>query len=91
MPRQLRPAERQRMLSRLIRPPADAGLARPAEVRDPVLTALAAGGSGTAVVLEVNALRNSPVGELLLQCLAEREGRGERARGAPADGHRPAA
>jgi hypothetical protein len=28
------------------------------------------------VVLEVNALRNSPIGELLLQCLAAREGRG---------------
>jgi hypothetical protein len=28
------------------------------------------------MVLEVNALRNSPLGELLLQCLAAREGRG---------------
>ena len=63
------------MLSRLV-PQPDAGTARPAEVRDPVLTALAAGGSGTAMVLEVNALRNSPIGELLLRCLAEREGRG---------------
>ncbi len=75
MPRELRPSERQRMLSRLI-PQPDAGTARPAVVRDPVLTALAAGGSGTAMVLEVNALRNSPIGELLLRCLAEREGRG---------------
>jgi hypothetical protein len=76
MPRQLRPEERQRMLSRLTRPPVDAGSRRTAEVRDPVLAALSAGGAGSGVVLEVNALRNSPIGELLLQCLAQREGRG---------------
>jgi len=74
MPRQLRPEERQRMLSRLTRPPVDAGAAR-AQVRDPMLAALSAAGAGSGVVLEVNALRNSPLGELLLQCLAEREGR----------------
>jgi hypothetical protein len=62
------------MLSRL-RPPVDAGVRRN-EVRDPMLAALSAGGSGSGVVLEVNALRNSPLGELLLQCLAAREGRG---------------
>jgi hypothetical protein len=75
MPRQLRPQERQRMLSRLRPPAVDAGPRRN-EVRDPVLAALSAGGSGSGVVLEVNALRNSPLGELLLQCLAAREGRG---------------
>ena len=74
MPRQLRPEERQRMLARL-RPPVDAGVRRN-EVRDPMLAALSAGGSGSGMVLEVNALRNSPLGELLLQCLAAREGRG---------------
>ena len=75
MPRQLRPEERRRMLSRLRPPVVDAG-ARRNEVRDPMLAALSAGGSGSGVVLEVNALRNSPLGELLLQCLAAREGRG---------------
>lgn len=38
--------------------------------RDPVLTALAAPDAGTALVIEANALRNSPVGQLLLDCLA---------------------
>ena len=75
MPRRLRPEERKRMLSRLRPPVVDAG-ARRNEVRDPMLAALSAGGSGSGVVLEVNALRNSPLGELLLQCLAAREGRG---------------
>lgn len=76
MPRRLRSEERQRMLSRLTRPPVDAGAARPAELRDPVLAALSAGGGRSGVVLELNALRNSPLGELLLQCLAQREGGG---------------
>jgi hypothetical protein len=75
MPRYLRPQERQRMLARLRPPVVDAGVQR-TEVRDPMLTALSAGGAGSGVVLEVNALRNSPLGELLLQCLAAREGRG---------------
>jgi hypothetical protein len=77
MPRQLRPAERQRMLSRLTLPAVDAGTAQTATVRDPMLAALSAGGAGSGVVLEVNALRNSPLGELLLDCLAAREGRGD--------------
>ena len=75
MPRELRPLERQRMLARLRPMAVDAG-ARRNEVRDPMLAALSAGGGGSGVVLEVNALRNSPLGELLLQCLAAREGRG---------------
>ena len=75
MPRHLRPEERQRMQARLRPPSVDAGTRRN-EVRDPMLAALAAGGAGSGVVLEVNALRNSPLGELLLQCLAAREGRG---------------
>ena len=75
MPRQLRPAERERMLARLKPVTPDAGPRR-TEVRDPMLAALSAGSSGSGVVLEVNALRNSPLGELLLQCLAAREGRG---------------
>jgi hypothetical protein len=75
MPRHLRPAERERMLSRLKPVTPDAGPRR-TEVRDPMLAALSAGSNGSGVVLEVNALRNSPLGELLLQCLAAREGRG---------------
>jgi len=63
------------MLSRLRPPVVDAGVRRN-EVRDPMLAALSAGGSSSGVVLEVNALRNSPLGDLLLQCLAAREGRG---------------
>jgi len=77
MPRRLRPDERERMQSRLVPPRVDAGTARGAPARDPVLAALAAGGSGTAVVVEVNALRNSPLGELFLECLAGREGQGD--------------
>jgi hypothetical protein len=75
MPRQLRPEERLRMLSRLTPSPVDAGTAR-LEMRDPVLAALSAGGATSGVVLEVNAIRNSPLGELLLHCLAARDGRG---------------
>ena len=55
MPRHLRPEERQRMLSRLRPPAVDAGVRRN-EVRDPMLAALSAGGSGSGVVLEVNAV-----------------------------------
>lgn len=44
---------------------------RPARPRDPVLAALASG-ARSAVVVEANALRNSPIGELLLECLMSR-------------------
>jgi hypothetical protein len=77
IPRQLRPAERQRMVARL-RPVerSDAGPGQPPlPLRDPMLSALAAGASRSAVVLEVNALRYSPVGALLLECLGAAEGR----------------
>lgn len=46
---------------------ADAGA--PAAPRDPVLEALPRGQDRTAVVVEANALRHSPLGELLLECL----------------------
>jgi hypothetical protein len=39
------------------------------ERRDPLLSALPRGKGHTALVFEANALRHSPVGELLLQCL----------------------
>jgi hypothetical protein len=47
----------------------DAGVATPPKPRDPLLAALPRGKGHTAVVLEANALRHSPVGELLLDCL----------------------
>ena len=77
LPRHLRPAERQRMQARLTPVPTfDAGPAAMGVPRqDPMLTALSAGGGSSAVVLEVNALRYSPLGELLLGCLVAREGR----------------
>jgi hypothetical protein len=37
--------------------------------RDPLLVALPNGASRSAMVLEANALRNSPIGELLVDCL----------------------
>jgi hypothetical protein len=77
IPRHLRPAEQQRMVARL-RPVerGDAGPGQPLPPpRDPLLSALSAGASQSAVVLEVNALRYSPVGALLLDCLTSREGR----------------
>ncbi|NPC69726.1 hypothetical protein D7Y27_10145 [Corallococcus sp. AB004] len=47
----------------------DAGVAAPAKPRDPLLAALPRGPGRTAVVIEANALRYSPVGELLMDCL----------------------
>ncbi|SES78157.1 hypothetical protein [Stigmatella erecta] len=43
--------------------------ARPARPRDPLLAALPRGKGRSAVVIETNALRHSPIGELLLACL----------------------
>src|SRR5688572_27314270 len=48
--------------------PRPAGPARP---RDPLLAAIASG-AGSAVVVEANALRNSPIGELLIDCVMAR-------------------
>ncbi|MFB1479051.1 hypothetical protein [Corallococcus sp. RDP092CA] len=47
----------------------DAGAAAPVKPRDPLLAALPRGPGRTAVVIEANALRYSPVGELLMDCL----------------------
>jgi hypothetical protein len=46
----------------------------PPRPRDPMLVAMPSGKGKTAVVFEANALRNSPVGELLLDCLRARAG-----------------
>lgn len=43
--------------------------ATPERPRDPVLAALPRGKGRSAVVIEANALRHSPIGELLLDCL----------------------
>ncbi|WP_224372714.1 hypothetical protein [Hyalangium versicolor] len=44
-------------------------------MRDPVLAALPRGAGHSAMVIEANALRNSPIGELLLDCLLRDGGR----------------
>lgn len=74
-PRRMRTAERERAERRRthVMPVAavpDSGT--PAEhfrPKDPVLAALPRGVGKTAVVIEANALRHSPVGELLLDCM----------------------
>lgn len=74
-PRRMRPAERERAERRRtwVMPAApDAGVAaakESARPRDPVIAALPRGKNKTAVVIEANALRYSPIGELLMDCL----------------------
>ncbi|MBS2029675.1 MAG: hypothetical protein JST54_17360 [Deltaproteobacteria bacterium] len=78
-PERLRPAEYQRLQKRqTLRPEVAEAIAKanqrpPPKARDPLLAALPSPGPGrTAVVFEANALRNSPVGELLLDCMRAR-------------------
>ncbi|HYO55805.1 hypothetical protein [Archangium sp.] len=78
-PNRLRPEERERMERRrtYVVPvaPADAGTEqKPVRPSDPVLAALPRGKGKTAMVIEANAIRHSPIGELLLECLMNREG-----------------
>ncbi|HVE81341.1 MAG TPA: hypothetical protein VND93_00770 [Myxococcales bacterium] len=72
-PRRLNPEERKRMESRRVLPepppPKEDRAAGPQRPRDPVLAALSGSGHGSVVVVEANAIRNSPVGKLLLECL----------------------
>lgn len=73
-PRRMRQQERERADRRrtYVMPVVmDAGVAaqEPKRPRDPVIAALPRGKNKTAVVIEANALRNSPIGELLLDCL----------------------
>jgi len=66
LPRAMRPAESARMAVRQV-------LTRPPQAqrhRDPVLSAVSGPGTKFAIVFEANALRHSPVGQLLLDCLA---------------------
>lgn len=77
-PRRLRPEERERLERRRVLPvqpvPAPVKDVPPPPVRpqDPMLAALASNGKRSAVVVEANAIRNSPIGQLLLDCLATR-------------------
>ncbi|MCE9670340.1 hypothetical protein LY474_21300 [Myxococcus stipitatus] len=73
-PRRMRAPERERAERRRTQvvptlAVQDAGPAEPARPRDPLLAALPRGKGKTAVVIEANALRHSPIGELLLACL----------------------
>jgi len=72
IPRRLRPAEVTRMNQRAVLPVVQpkAEVRGPVRPRDPMLAALAFGKGSSAVVFEANALRYSPVGQLLLDCLA---------------------
>lgn len=72
-------AERRRTYVQPVAVATDAGVAKePSRPRDPVIAALPRGKNKTAVVLEANALRHSPIGELLMDCIL-RDG-GERMR-----------
>ncbi|HEX8825968.1 MAG TPA: hypothetical protein VF794_39015 [Archangium sp.] len=78
-PKRLRPEERTRMESRrtYVMPTVDAGTGteqKPLKPSDPVLAALPRGKGKTAVVIEANAIRHSPIGELLLECMMRRGG-----------------
>jgi hypothetical protein len=78
-PRRLRPEERQRVeRRRTYVTPADAGgvpaAGEPVKPRDPLLAALPRGPGKTAVVIEANAIRHSPLGEMLLECLMNQSG-----------------
>lgn len=81
-PRRMGPVERERADKRrtYVMPTSeaeDAGVAQaPPRPRDPVLAALPRGEGRTAVVIEANAVRNSPIGELLLDCLMRDGGKG---------------
>ncbi|HEX8539796.1 MAG TPA: hypothetical protein VF664_20200 [Cystobacter sp.] len=82
-PRGLRRQERERVeRRRTYVMPQDAGVAlapgtasEPVKPRDPLLAALPRGAGKTAVVIEANAIRYSPIGELLLECLMNRGGK----------------
>ncbi len=71
-PRRMRAPERERAERRrthVLPVQVDSGTPEPARPRDPVLAALPRGEGKTAVVIEANALRHSPIGALLLDCL----------------------
>ena len=68
-PEQLRPTEFRRAEARRLLPvPSSSPTA--ARPQDPLLAALGAGRSKMALVIEANAIRFSPIGELLIQCFS---------------------
>jgi hypothetical protein len=77
-PRKMRGQDLDRMQKRRVLPaPLPAAIAndssqpKPIErPRDPLLAALTASARGSAVVIEANAIRHSPVGQLLIDCLS---------------------
>lgn len=76
-PRRMRSQEWQRAEQRrvqVVQPQATPEAPPPRPV-DPLLQALPRGEGKTAVVIEANAVRYSPIGELLLECLMNRRGR----------------
>lgn len=82
MPRQMTPSEQSRAdLRRTWAPPTPAAAPTPdtpepapAHPRDPVLAALPSKIEHAAVVVEANAIRHSPVGELLVECMTSSDG-----------------
>ena len=73
LPRALRPAERERMQRRQTLASPAHPTPGPQRPRDPLLAALSTGAGKTALIIEANAIRNSPVGQLLIDCLARGE------------------
>jgi hypothetical protein len=80
IPHNLRPAERVRMEQRrtlpapVVMPKQTAQPTARPRPRDPVLAALATGHNKVAVVIEANAIRYSPIGQLLIDCLSNLPG-----------------
>lgn len=79
-PKRLRPEERTRVEQRrnYVAPVAavvDAGVPGPVKPKDPVLAALPRGPGKTAMVIEANAIRHSPIGEMLLECMMRQGGK----------------
>lgn len=75
-PRKLNPEERTRMERRRVlpQPPPPTDLTvelPPMRQQDPMLAALSGSGKRSALVVEANAIRHSPIGKLLLQCLMD--------------------
>jgi len=64
-----RAEQRRTQVVQVAAPDAGMAAAEPPRPRDPVLAALPRGKGRSAVVIEANALRYSPIGELLLDCL----------------------
>lgn len=79
IPRRATHQDRERMVQRqvlepMLPPKVDAGEEPPPpRPRDPVLAALGGKFEKGAVVIEANAVRNSPVGQLLVDCLTSRD------------------